>query len=103
MEIGEKTKTDEGEVELWAVAEFMGHKRLAGWVTEAEMFGAKLLRIDIYCGDGVVAHVTQFYHPQSLYCLTPTSEQSARKMMKHFDRPSQPYSLPEHDGELDFR
>jgi hypothetical protein len=33
--------------EGWAIVELMGHRQRAGYVKEAEMFGAKMLRLDI--------------------------------------------------------
>jgi hypothetical protein len=62
----------------WAIVELMGHRRLAGHVTEQEIAGAPFLRLDIHDPGGEV--VTQFYSPGSVYCLTPTTEEIARKM-----------------------
>ena len=67
----------------WAILELMGHRRLAGYVTEAEVAGGKFIRIDVPGKDGhgprsTVA--TQFYAASSVYCLTPTTEEIARKV-----------------------
>lgn len=59
----------------WCIVELMGHVRIAGLVTEVEKFGSKLGRIDIPSGDGFV---TQFFNGNSLYRLTPTTEEIAR-------------------------
>ncbi|MFH0899046.1 MAG: hypothetical protein V2A73_00300, partial [Pseudomonadota bacterium] len=64
----------------WAILELLGHRRLAGYVTEQEIAGAGLLRIDVPGDDGVVA--TQFYSPASLYCMTPTTEEIARAVAR---------------------
>lgn len=72
----ENNETFEG----YAVLELMGHRRLAGWVTEQEIAGAGMLRIDVYDGDAEEAAVTQFYSPFSLYALTPCSEKIARSV-----------------------
>lgn len=67
--------------EGWAILELMGHRRLAGYVREQEIAGAGMLRLDIHgteTGDAAVA--TQFYSPAALYCLTPTTEDIARKL-----------------------
>jgi len=61
----------------WAILELMGHRRLAGKVTEASILGGALLRIDIPGKDGNFES-TQFYGPQAIYCLTPTTEPIAR-------------------------
>jgi hypothetical protein len=61
----------------WAILELMGHRRIAGFVCQAEMYGAAMLRIDIPNTDGTTA-ATQFYGGASIYCLTPTTEEIAR-------------------------
>ena len=58
----------------WAILELMGHRRLAGFVQEADLAGVGLLRIDIPCEPPA----TQFYGAGSVYCLTPTTEATAR-------------------------
>lgn len=62
----------------WALVELMGHRRLAGWVTEESRFGAAMLRIDVP-GPGGVAASTQWYGPKALYCVTPITEETARR------------------------
>ena len=61
----------------WAIVELMGHTRMAGKVTEEEHFGAKLGRIDIPKPDG--GCFTQFFSGSSLFRLTPTTEEIARR------------------------
>lgn len=61
----------------WAILELMGHRKLAGLVTEEVIAGAGLIRIDIPNGD---ESSTQYYSPTALYCLTPCSEDLARKV-----------------------
>lgn len=58
----------------WAVLELMGHRRLAGWLTECELAGKGFLRLDIP-GD---QPATQLYNPASVYAITPTTEDIAR-------------------------
>jgi hypothetical protein len=65
----------------WAVLELMGHRRLAGHVTEVEVAGTKFLRIDIPGRDG--RFNTQIYSPGSVYCITPTSEITVRQVAEH--------------------
>lgn len=61
--------------ETWAVLELMGHVRTAGRVSEVELFGVKMGRIEIPNGDG---WVTQFFGGSSVYRLTPCGEAEAR-------------------------
>lgn len=58
--------------------ELMGHVRLGGFVSEVTMFGGKVGRIDVPVPDGKT--VTQFFGPSSLFRLTPTTEEVARKV-----------------------
>ena len=37
-----------------------------------------LIQINVYKDDAETPHLTQFYNPASLYCLTPTTEVMAR-------------------------
>ena len=59
----------------WCIVELLGHVRIAGLVTEVELFGSKLGRVDIPSGD---TFVTQYFNGSSLYRLTPTTEEIAR-------------------------
>jgi hypothetical protein len=65
--------------EGWAVVELMGHRRLAAYVSEQEIAGTAFLRLDIHGVEGGPA-VTQFYGAGSVYCLTPTTEEIARRL-----------------------
>lgn len=58
----------------WVILELMGHRRLAGHVTEVEFAGGKFLRIDVPTDPPA----TQLYNPSAVYCLTPASEETAR-------------------------
>ena len=77
----------------WAIVELMGHRRMAGLVTEQEIAGQGMLRIDVpQIEDG--ATVTQFYSPAALYCLTPVSERVARAYaQRNYMRPVSVYDL----------
>ncbi|MCX6023328.1 MAG: acetyltransferase [Chloroflexi bacterium] len=77
----------------WAILEQMGHIRTAGLVSEVAMFGVAMGRIDIPHSEGD-GFTTQFFGGQSVYRLTPTTEEIAR----HVARGSQP--APVHRWEL---
>lgn len=57
----------------WVILELMGHRRLAGYLTEQEIAGKGFLRLQM-------DEATQFYSPAAVYCITPTSEELARKV-----------------------
>lgn len=63
----------------WVVLELMGHRRLAGLLSEQEIAGHGFLRLDIPGSDGVEP-TTQFYSPTAVYAVTPTTEALARQV-----------------------
>jgi hypothetical protein len=65
----------------WAILEQLGHRRTAGRVTEVEMFGSKMGRIDIPRADGTFT--THFFSAASVYAMTPCSEEAARGVAAH--------------------
>lgn len=68
--------------EGWAIVEIMGHRRIAGRVSEVEMYGTRMLRVDVPAGGddpAGVDYVTQFYSGSAIYCVTPATEETARK------------------------
>jgi hypothetical protein len=62
----------------WCVLELMGHRKLAGYLTE----DAGLLRIDVYENDpeggepNVQPLATQWYGMASIYCITATTREN---------------------------
>ncbi len=59
----------------WAIVELMGHRRLAGFVSEQVIAGSAFLRIDVPSDPPA----TQFYSAGAVYAITPTSEDTARR------------------------
>ena len=110
--------TEQAAFSEWCILELMGHRRLAGLVTECQVAGHGFLRLDVpHCDSGLGAGwctvhgkcgcdpvesgnlssetcplhgarsdhpklwtATQFYSPSSVYCMTPVSEDVARKI-----------------------
>ena len=78
--------------EEWALLELMGHRKLAGRVSEAVIGGTALVRIDVPTGDDSFA--TQYYGGSAMYCITPTTEEIARKVAEHYQpEPVHPWEL----------
>ncbi len=78
----------------WAVLELMGHRRLAGRVTDAVIGGGSFLRIDIPGKNERVT--TQYYSPGSVYCITPTTEEIARSVSAQSEpEPVHRWELPQ--------
>lgn len=71
------TDTEANPFAEWVILELMGHRRLAGYLTEQEIAGRGFLRLDVPGADGLPP-ATQLYNPSSVYCITPTTEEIAR-------------------------
>lgn len=91
--------SENGAYEGPAIIELMGHRRLAGHVSEVDMYGAKLLRVDVPGQDGQQVGATQFYSAASIYCLTPTTEEMVQKISAgNRVRPVERWELPAADS-----
>jgi hypothetical protein len=78
----------------WAIVELMGHRRLAGRVSEVTQYGTTQLRLDVP-GEGDTIAATQFYSGGALYCVTPTDEKTARAVARlGRPEPVQRWELP---------
>ena len=61
----------------WAILELMGHRRLAGFVSDVEIAGTTFFRLDVHTEHEPIT--TQFYSPAAVYCITPATEAIARE------------------------
>ena len=88
--------------ESWAILELLGHRQRVGLVREVEMFGGKMLRIDIPTEGG---DITEFYGASSLYAMRPVSEEVVRDIMRHSadPRPIRPAEYRERPALTDDR
>jgi hypothetical protein len=64
--------------EAWGIVELMGHQRAAGRLTEEQIAGSNLLRVDVPTD----AHNfrTVYYGASAIYALHVTGEEEARTM-----------------------
>lgn len=96
----------------WVVLELMGHLKRIGLATEAELFGGKLLRIDVLGQDGKITG-TQYYGANAIYCMTTITEGRAKEMAQPYRAPRLPLKaaseedpdfdeVEEDDGESDY-
>lgn len=97
----------------WALVEQMGFRKTVGKVHEVEMYGAKMLRLDIPPGDinenpdradNPERWTTRFCGGPSLYQVTPLSEEVALDMVKRQadPRPVRPTTYRIEDGSRDY-
>ena len=86
-------ENDNDNFGTWGVLELVGHVKLAGFVTEEELFGSKVGRIDIQAIEGENA-ITQYFGGHALYRLTPVTEEVARAFARRSrPRPVYVYEL----------
>ena len=114
------TDEERAGFEGWAILELMGHRRLAGYVSEQEIAGSAFVRIDVpgYLHTEPTGEqeerdaASQFYAPAAVYCITPCAEQLARDVAEGSrPRPVTEWDLPRRralvpgdtveDGEID--
>lgn len=93
----------------WGIAEVLGHKRFAGRITEQSIAGAAFVRVDVpevevrdYHvqpeGMRTVAPYTKYIGAGSIYMITPTTEEVARKAaisIAQWDGDPIPVRMPE--------
>ena len=75
-----KNEEQREQFEGWVILELMGHRRLAGYLTEQQLGGTSFLRLDVFVGEAKEAMATQFYSASAVYCITPTTEAIARRL-----------------------
>jgi len=82
----------EQKFESWGVVEMLGHRRIAGFITEQTIAGSALVRVDV--PETEKPGYTKLVGVGSIYCLTPTSEAVARAVASELERYNEP--LPVH-------
>lgn len=71
-------------LDTWAIVEVMGHQRYAGRLTEHQIAGAGMLRIDVPPVAENRPGFTKFFGPSSIFSITPTDEDTAVKAAAAF-------------------
>ena len=85
----------------WCVLELMGHRKLAGWISD----DAGLVRVDVYLQDPGIDRpqvrpiATQWYGQAAIYCITATTKANCLALTKsHQPQPIGRWELPERAG-----
>jgi hypothetical protein len=78
----------EQRFERWAVIELMGHRRMAGHVSEVTIAGAHFLRIEVPT-DPPEEHL---HPPSAVYGIHPTTEAEVRRQVAWMNPPALPSS-----------
>lgn len=80
----------------WALVEIMGHQQIVGRLREQVIAGKAFLRVDVP-GQNGDKDFTRFYGPDSIYCISPVSEDVAKAMLQQSrfrNEPIKPYDIP---------
>lgn len=81
-------------IDGWGILELMGHRRLGGYLSEVTVAGAAMVRVDVphpqLLGE---AAATQIYSSQAIYCITPTTEETARAIARDAPQPVSRWDL----------
>ena len=100
--------TDTPTFAEWVILELLGHRRLAGYLTEQQIAGHGYLRLDIPGENDSEAKdfaATQLFNPTSVYAIHPTTETIARHAaqtyrqapLNHWELPAAPSRSPADD------
>lgn len=79
--------------ETWAILELMGHQKMAGLVTEANVAGKGFLRIDVYDAPGNEVLFTRMVNPDSVYAINPVEREIALAIGADSHKPVTRYEL----------
>lgn len=86
--------SDDSRTDFWGVIEIMGHKRLAGRITEQVVGGHSFIRIDVPAGNSPAW--SKLFGPAAIYGITPTTEDVALVVADQLDEhPLQTWDFPE--------
>jgi len=86
----------------WVVIEQLGHRRLAGWLTEQTIAGHGYLRLDVPAGVDGQAATSHLLAHSSIYAIHPTSQEVATALAARCrPEPVHAYELPANALERD--
>jgi len=75
----EVQRREEKKHKEWAILELEDHTKLGGSISEIEIGGITFLEIEVYAQGKPV--VKQRYHPNAIYCITPTAAEEAKSLI----------------------
>jgi hypothetical protein len=73
--------SNENSFKHWCILELFGHQMSAGMVSEQNLGGASFVRVDVPAAGNKPAY-TKLYHHNAIYAITPTDEETARRMVE---------------------
>lgn len=92
------TAVNQPSIDTWAVVKLMGHKQLAGKVSEHVLGGVVMIRVDVpetqqaRDAESIATKpgYTKYVGAGSIYALTPCTEEVARRAAHVIERYSEP-------------
>lgn len=72
---------DTKPLEIWAIVELFGHNRIVGLVSEQQIAGANMVRIDVP-EIPVCPAWTRFLNPSAIYAINPVTKEVAIEYAK---------------------
>lgn len=85
--------TEPDKFQTWAIVEVIGHKVFAGLLSEAQIAGQGFIRVDVPETGPHQPGFTKYIGPNSIYCITPTDEDTARVMAIRLTTPAIPATM----------
>lgn len=81
--------------DLWCLVELFGHSKIAGRVTEQNIAGTNMLRVDVPETEQQPAF-TRFFGAGSIYAINPIDEKTARFMVEKLQvKPIESWNISE--------
>jgi len=65
------------KLDLWALVELFGHSKIAGRITEQNIAGTNMLRVDVP-ETSTQPPFTRFFGSAAIYAINPTDEATAK-------------------------
>jgi hypothetical protein len=82
-------KTGETIIDQFAIVEIFGHRKHAGRIMEVELYGTKMLRIDIPTeGDFDKGFTSHFYGGGSIFSVSPCTLEYVKQINQPYQRPA---------------
>lgn len=79
--------------EVWAIVELFGHGKIAGKVSEQQVFGTTMLRVDVPAHEGTEAF-HRLYSAGALFGITPCPEADVLRFLSYYRPGHVPVHLP---------
>lgn len=89
-----------GGIGIWAIVELFGHTQIAGYVTEEQIAGSPMLKIEVPAAraegeDGPTDPFVRYVGAKAIYAITPCSEDDVRRATDYYRPKHLPIYLPQ--------